>query len=134
VIDYGMRAPLFFFFSLDPADYPLTARWRAASDIFPWARVKDTAICAPEFDRGTRWRRRNGKPIDATPIAGAATCLALGQAGRRRPAVTVDHIMISSSAADLAARSATAPPIFSTACRQSAMDHTGPICACLSIV
>src|SRR3981081_4178313 len=37
VIDYGMRAPL----SLDPADYPITADGSAASDIFPWARVKD---------------------------------------------------------------------------------------------
>jgi hypothetical protein len=37
VIDYGMRAPL----SLNPAGYPLTADGSAASDIFPWARVKD---------------------------------------------------------------------------------------------
>lgn len=36
VIDYGMRAPA----SLDPADYPLTGSG-AASDIFPWPRVKD---------------------------------------------------------------------------------------------
>src|SRR5882757_1373453 len=35
VIDYGMRAPL----SLNPEDYPLTGG--AASDIFPWPRVKD---------------------------------------------------------------------------------------------
>src|SRR5215470_196245 len=35
VIDYGMRAPL----SLNPADYPLVDG--AASDIFPWPRVKD---------------------------------------------------------------------------------------------
>jgi gamma-glutamyltranspeptidase/glutathione hydrolase len=36
VIDYGMRAPA----SLRLGDYPLTADG-AASDIFPWARVKD---------------------------------------------------------------------------------------------
>jgi gamma-glutamyltranspeptidase/glutathione hydrolase len=36
VIDYGMRAPN----SLNPADYPLTGEG-AASDIFPWPRVKD---------------------------------------------------------------------------------------------
>src|SRR5215472_15589463 len=35
VIDYGMRAPL----SLRLEDYPLTEG--AASDIFPWQRVKD---------------------------------------------------------------------------------------------
>src|ERR1700744_2842320 len=36
VIDYGMRAPL----SLRTEDYPLTGDG-AASDIFPWPRVKD---------------------------------------------------------------------------------------------
>ncbi|MFZ2157797.1 MAG: gamma-glutamyltransferase [Bradyrhizobium sp.] len=36
VIDYGMRAPN----SLRPEDYPLTGEG-AASDIFPWPRVKD---------------------------------------------------------------------------------------------
>src|ERR1700716_2047653 len=36
VIDYGMRAPG----SLRPEDYPLTGDG-AASDLFPWARVKD---------------------------------------------------------------------------------------------
>ena len=36
VIDYGMRAPL----SLRPEDYPLVGDG-AASDIFPWPRVKD---------------------------------------------------------------------------------------------
>lgn len=36
VIDYGMRAPD----SLRPEDYPLTGAG-AASDIFPWPRVKD---------------------------------------------------------------------------------------------
>ena len=36
VIDYGMRAPN----SLRPEDYPLTGEG-AASDLFPWARVKD---------------------------------------------------------------------------------------------
>ena len=36
VIDYGMRAPN----SLRPEDYPLTGDG-AASDIFPWPRVKD---------------------------------------------------------------------------------------------
>src|SRR3954470_19045919 len=36
VIDYGMRAPL----GLRAEDYPLTGDG-AASDIFPWARVKD---------------------------------------------------------------------------------------------
>src|SRR5882757_9293575 len=35
VIDYGMRAPL----SLRIEDYPLTGG--TASDLFPWARVKD---------------------------------------------------------------------------------------------
>src|SRR4029453_19110069 len=35
VIDYGMRAPV----GLNPADYPLTGEG-AASDIFPWPRVK----------------------------------------------------------------------------------------------
>src|ERR1700710_248765 len=37
VIDYGMRAPR----SLRVEDYPLTGDGAAASDLFPWARVKD---------------------------------------------------------------------------------------------
>ncbi|WP_024506477.1 gamma-glutamyltransferase [Bradyrhizobium sp. ARR65] len=37
VIDYGMRAPQ----SLRVEDYPLTGDGAAASDIFPWPRVKD---------------------------------------------------------------------------------------------
>src|ERR1700744_1157492 len=36
-IDYGIRAPE----SLRVADYPLTGDGGAASDLFPWARVKD---------------------------------------------------------------------------------------------
>jgi gamma-glutamyltranspeptidase/glutathione hydrolase len=48
-IDYGMRSPA----SLDPADYPLAGTGRA-SDLFPWAAVKDdrnvqgaTAVAVP---------------------------------------------------------------------------------------
>ncbi len=37
VIDFGMRAPL----ATRPEDYPLTGEGGAASDLFPWPRVKD---------------------------------------------------------------------------------------------
>jgi gamma-glutamyltranspeptidase / glutathione hydrolase len=100
VIDYGMRAPL----SLDPADYPLTADGGAASDIFPWARVKDdrnlrgpSSIAVPGVAAGMDEAHRRHAKLPWRDLLSPAVRLA-GEG------LLVDWwttIMISSSAADL---------------------------------
>ena len=71
VIDYGMRAPG----SLRVADYPLTGDG-AASDIFPWPRVKDDRNLAwSRLDRRARRGRRHGgsaSPPRQNALAGIA--------------------------------------------------------------
>ena len=62
VIDYGMRAPS----SLRLEDYPLTGDG-AASDIFPWPRVKDDRNCtAPARSQCPAWSPAWRKRIAAT--------------------------------------------------------------------
>ena len=71
VIDYGMRAPL----SLRPEDYPLTGDG-AASDIFPWPRVRGRPQSSwSRLDRGPRRGRRHGRsasPSRQTAVEGIA--------------------------------------------------------------
>ena len=71
VIDYGMRAPA----SLRPEDYPLTGDG-AASDIFPWPRVKGRPQSPwPRLDRRARRGGRHGgsaSPPRKTAVEGIA--------------------------------------------------------------
>ena len=71
VIDYGMRAPN----SLRPEDYPLTGDG-AASDLFPWARVKDDRnLHGPGVDCRARRGRGHGRgasPPRQNALAGIA--------------------------------------------------------------
>src|SRR4029078_5446373 len=75
VIDYGMRAPL----SLRLEDYPLSGG--AASDLFPWARVKDD-------------RNIHGAGAIAVPgvVAG------MGEAHRRHARMTWKELLAPSAA------------------------------------
>jgi gamma-glutamyltranspeptidase / glutathione hydrolase len=99
VIDYGMRAPA----SLRVEDYPLTGDG-AASDIFPWPRVKDDrnlhgpgSIAVPGVVAGMEEAHRRYAKMPWTELLGASVDLA-GQG------LLVDWwttLMIASSAADL---------------------------------
>jgi gamma-glutamyltranspeptidase/glutathione hydrolase len=99
VIDYGMRAPD----SLRPEDYPLTADG-AASDLFPWRRVKDDrnlhgpgSIAVPGVVAGMEEAYRRHAKLPWGELLGPSVDLA--GAG-----LLVDWwttLMISSSAADL---------------------------------
>jgi gamma-glutamyltranspeptidase / glutathione hydrolase len=100
VIDYGMRAPL----SLNPKDYPLTADSGAASDIFPWARVKDdrnlhgpSAIAVPGVVAGMDEAHRRHAKLPWRDLLAPA----IGLAGEGLLVDWWTTIMISSSAADL---------------------------------
>src|SRR4029078_10958058 len=99
VIDYGMRAPL----SLRPEDYPLTGDG-AASDIFPWPRVKDDrnlhgpgSIAVPGVVAGMEEHHRAHAKMPWQELLGPSVALA-GEG------LLVDWwttLMIASSAADL---------------------------------
>lgn len=99
VIDYGMRAPL----SLRPEDYPLTGGG-AASDIFPWPRVKDDrnlqgpgSIAVPGVVAGMEAAHRRHARLSWQELLAPAVELA-------REGLLVDWwttLMIASSAADL---------------------------------
>ena len=99
VIDYGMRAPL----SLRPEDYPLTGDG-AASDIFPWPRVKDDrnihgpgSIAVPGVVAGMEEAHRRHAKLPWKELLAPSVRLA----GEGLAVDWWTTLMISSSAADL---------------------------------
>jgi gamma-glutamyltranspeptidase / glutathione hydrolase len=99
VIDYGMRAPA----SLNPADYPLIGEG-AASDIFPWPRVKDDrnlhgpgSIAIPGVVAGMEEAHRRHAKMPWQELLAPSVKLA----GRGLAVDWWTTVMISSVAADL---------------------------------
>ena len=99
VIDYGMRAPA----SLRPEDYPLTGGG-AASDIFPWPRVKDDrnlhgpgSIAVPGVVAGMEEAHRRHAKMPWKELLEPSVKLA----GRGLAVDWWTTVMISSVAADL---------------------------------
>jgi gamma-glutamyltranspeptidase / glutathione hydrolase len=99
VIDYGMRAPA----GLRPEDYPLAGEG-AASDIFPWARVKDDrnlhgpgSIAVPGVVAGMEEAHRRHARLPWPELLGPAVDLA----GEGLQVDWWTTLMIASSAADL---------------------------------
>jgi gamma-glutamyltranspeptidase/glutathione hydrolase len=99
VIDYGMRAPN----SLRVEDYPLAGHG-AASDIFPWPRVKDDrnvhgpgSIAVPGVVAGLEEAHRRHAKMPWRDLLGPA----IGLAGEGLLVDWWTTLMIASSAADL---------------------------------
>ncbi|HEY0908603.1 MAG TPA: gamma-glutamyltransferase, partial [Bradyrhizobium sp.] len=99
VIDYGMRAPG----SLRVEDYPLTGNG-AASDIFPWPRVKDDrnlhgpgSIAVPGVVAGMAEAHRRHAKMPWPELLGPG----IKQAGEGLAVDWWTTLMIASSAADL---------------------------------
>ena len=129
VIDYGMRAPN----SLRVEDYPLTGDG-AASDIFPWPRVKDDrnlhgpgSIAVPGVVAGMEEAHRRHARMPWQELLGAQR-----RTRRRRPSGgLVDH----ADDRELGRR----PPALSrqrrrlsarTACRRTRNGASSPACGC----
>ena len=98
VIDYGMRAPL----SLRLEDYPLSGG--AASDLFPWARVKDDrnihgpgAIAVPGVVAGMEEAHRRHAKMPWQELLAPSVALA----GEGLAVDWWTTLMIASAAADL---------------------------------
>src|SRR3954454_11637283 len=98
VIDYGMRAPL----SLRLEDYPLSGG--AASDLFPWARVKDDrnihgpgAIAVPGVVAGMEEAHRRHAKMPWQELLAPSVALA----GEGLAVDWWTTLMIAGSAADL---------------------------------
>jgi gamma-glutamyltranspeptidase/glutathione hydrolase len=99
VVDFGMRAPR----SLDPADYPLAGEG-VASDLFPWARVRDDrnvhgphAVAVPGLVDGMRVAHERYATLAWNALL--APAVAFAEAG-----VLIDYFAtesIASAAADL---------------------------------